>query len=246
MYSKIPMPKFEWKDDDMAHSLFFFPFVGLVIAALVVCINFIAPFCEIPVAVRVIITLLIPLMITGGFHADGFMDTEDAFNSYAPAEKKLEILKDPHIGAFACFALVKWLLAYAAAVTAILINEKCDLKVLLIFGMIFVFSRGLCGLTSLFFDKARKRGMLYEETKGKRVGIAVALLIQTAAAAAVMICSNAVYAAVVILAFAVFTVYYRWKVYREFGGVTGDTAGFFVTAGEVFIAAALAVCLYCI
>ena len=42
----------------------------------------------------------IPLLVTGGFHLDGYMDTMDALHSYQKKEKKLEILKDPHIGAF--------------------------------------------------------------------------------------------------------------------------------------------------
>lgn len=37
---------------------------------------------------------------------DGFMDTMDAFHSYQDKEKKLAILKDPHIGAFSVLMLV--------------------------------------------------------------------------------------------------------------------------------------------
>ena len=28
MYSKIPMPQFQWKDEDMRYALCFFPWVG--------------------------------------------------------------------------------------------------------------------------------------------------------------------------------------------------------------------------
>ena len=34
-YSKIPMPQFEWKEEDMRYSMCFFPWVGAVIGALV-------------------------------------------------------------------------------------------------------------------------------------------------------------------------------------------------------------------
>ena len=34
MYSKIPMPQFQWKDEDMRYTLCFFPWVGAVIGAL--------------------------------------------------------------------------------------------------------------------------------------------------------------------------------------------------------------------
>lgn len=40
-------------------------------------------------------------------------------------------------------------------------------------------------------------------------------------------------------AFAVFG-YYRWRSYREFGGITGDTAGYFLTLCEGAMAVAAA------
>ena len=244
MYSKIPMPVFEWKEDDMAHSLIFFPVVGAVIGGLVCIINLISPLSQLPVAVRIIVTMAIPLIITGGFHVDGFMDTEDALNSYAPAEKKLEILKDSHIGAFAVISLVKWLLIYAAAVTAILLSPNCDIKVFAAIGLTFVASRCLSGLTSLLLRKARKSGMLYEETRNDQKGTVICLVLELLAAGGFMLWLNVLSGAVVLLAFAIYTAYYRHIAYREFGGVTGDTAGFFLTTGEVIAAVALAASLY--
>ena len=46
----------------------------------------------------------------GGFHADGFLDVSDSLCSYGSREKKLEILKDPHIGAFAVIRLAVYYL----------------------------------------------------------------------------------------------------------------------------------------
>ena len=172
---------------------------------------------------------------------DGFMDTEDAMNSYAPKEKKLEILKDAHIGAFAVITLVKWLLAYSAAVTTIFLNDKFSYRVSVILGMTFVISRGLSGLTSLLFEKAKKNGMLYEETKNKQTGTIVALVIQLIIASAAAVYMNVLYGVVVIISFGLYTLYYRYKVNKEFGGVTGDTAGFFLTTAEVVSTVMLAI-----
>lgn len=60
-----------------------------------------------------------PLIITGGFHVDGFMDTMDALHSYQPRERKLEILKDSHIGAFSVIKLAEFGLIYVAALSQI-------------------------------------------------------------------------------------------------------------------------------
>ena len=228
----------------MSSGLAFFPLVGIVTGIPVVLINGIAPFNVLPVAVRIIVTLLIPLVITGGFHADGFMDTEDALNSYATAEKKLEILKDPNIGAFAVISLVKWMLAYAAALTAILLNEKTDLKILCVLGGGFVISRSLSGLTSVFFRKAKKNGMLYEETRHKNKAVTAMLVIWMVFAAAAMICASPVCGSCVILTYILYTIYYRYRVYKEFGGVTGDTAGFYLTTAEILSAVVLAMTVY--
>ncbi len=243
MYSKIPMPHFEWKDEDMSGSLMFFPFVGMVIGALVMAMNGLQVFAALPVAVRVILTMLIPLVVTGGIHVDGLMDTADAMNSFAEKEKKLEILKDPHIGAFAVISLVKWLLLYAAAITGILLSGKCDMGILMILGLTFVVSRCLSGLTSLYFKKAKKEGMLYEETRSGSKAVAAVLWILLVVSLGAMVIVKPLPGAVVAASFLLYTAIYRYRAYREFGGVTGDTAGYFLTSSEIVAAAALAIIL---
>lgn len=244
LYSKIPLPVFIWKEDDYSHSLVFFPIVGVVIGILIFFINCANSMETLPVAVRILITMVVPLVVTGGFHVDGFMDVEDALHSYAGREKKLEILKDPHVGAFAVISLLKWELGYGAAITAILLSRKCDMKVMLILGLTFVMSRCLSGLTSILFKKARDKGMLYDETKSNQKVAVVSLCIQLAMACVAALYFNPVYGAAVIAVFALYTAYYRYLAYREFGGVTGDTAGFFLTTGEIVSAVALAIVVY--
>ena len=175
---------------------------------------------------------------------DGFMDTEDALHSYAAPEKKLEILKDPHIGAFAVISLVKWLLIYGAAITSVLLSERTGRRVLAILGLSFVIGRCLLGLTSMFFPKAKKDGMLYEETKDRPQVVVILLVIQLLAASALTVWMDVLSGSLVLLTFALHTLYYRFMVYKSFGGVTGDTAGYFLTTGEILAAVVLAASLY--
>ena len=97
IYSKIPVPQFEWKEEDMEYMMCFFPWIGGVIGLFffgwaVLCEKFaVGNVCY------ALIGAAIPLMISGGFHVDGYMDTMDAFHSYQSREKKLEILKDSHM-----------------------------------------------------------------------------------------------------------------------------------------------------
>ena len=43
---------------------------------------------------------------------DGFLDTMDAIHSYGDRSRKLEILKDPHLGAFAVISFGVYMMLY--------------------------------------------------------------------------------------------------------------------------------------
>ena len=106
MYSRIPMPRFVWGSEDMKYHLIFFPWVGAVIGALEYGWYDLAFQMNINLIAYAIIAIIIPIIITGGFHLDGFMDTSDALASWGDKEKRLEILKDSHVGAFAVIYLI--------------------------------------------------------------------------------------------------------------------------------------------
>ena len=86
---------------------------------------------------------VLPVLVTGGIHLDGFCDTADALASHQDTEKKLQILKDPHMGAFAAIWLGCYFIAQLAlAVTAA--QMQADLTALA-FG--YCISRSLSGLS---------------------------------------------------------------------------------------------------
>ena len=62
---------------------------------------------------------LLPLLVTGGIHLDGFLDVADARSSHQSRARKLEILKDSHVGAFAVIAMGCYLLLYTALWSAV-------------------------------------------------------------------------------------------------------------------------------
>ena len=106
MYSRIPVPRFEWRKEDVRYLFCFFPWIGALIG---VCVYLWVGLCDaysIGSLCRTTGAAALSLLITGGFHADGFLDTMDAIHSYQPRERKLEILKDSHIGAFAVILFI--------------------------------------------------------------------------------------------------------------------------------------------
>ena len=58
-----------------------------------------------------------------------------------------------------------------------------------------------------------------------------------------MLLMNTILGIIVFITASVYLIYYRIKTKKEFGGITGDTAGFFVVTLEVVLAAVIA--LYC-
>lgn len=88
MYSKIPMPTVEWTEERMRHVMCFFPFVGMV-QGMVLGLWFylgLDLFGLDPLTVA-LAAAAVPLLVTGGIHMDGFMDTMDAIHSYGGREK---------------------------------------------------------------------------------------------------------------------------------------------------------------
>ena len=111
MYSRIPVPKVEWKEENRRYALGFFPLIGSVIGGLLILWRLICDKLGIGQFLFAAGAIFLPILITGGIHLDGFCDVNDSRASYADKEKRLEIMSDPHIGSFAvikiCLYLIK-------------------------------------------------------------------------------------------------------------------------------------------
>lgn len=236
MYSKIPVPQFEWKDEDMKYTLCFFPWVGAVIGGVVYLWKMLCDQFAIGELCYVLIGAAIPLLITGGFHVDGFMDTMDAFHSYQSKEKKLEILKDSHIGAFAVIMFAAYGLLYLGT-----FSQVRDDKLLQIVCAGFFLARCLSGIGVVSFPSAKKEGLLYLfASRAQKKIVKGSLYLQGILCAAFMLWRSLYAVGVIAAALAAFA-YYYFRCKKELGGITGDTAGYFVLICEGSMMAAAAV-----
>lgn len=239
IYSKIPVPIFNWEEKDMKYHLIFFPWIGAIIGAVLVGWRYLATYAGVGDIAYVLVATAIPLAITGGFHVDGYMDTMDAFRSYKSKEEKLKILKDPHIGAFSVIMLALLGFIYIAAFSEI------DKEVLVVYAASFYMARCLSGIAVIVFPSAKSDGMMHtfsSTVKGAK-GIVLALLvIQFVLGGVYMIALNPIVSAILIAVALVAFAYYWYKTRKELGGITGDTAGFFVTVAETAMAVAVAIC----
>lgn len=235
-YSKIPMPIFEWKDEDLRYSLCFFPWVGAVIGEGIWLWFRLSVRLGVNTLTYVLIAAAIPLLVTGGIHVDGYMDSMDAFHSYQLRERKLEILKDAHIGAFSVIMLGVFGLIYVAGFAQI-----TDSRTLLVFCFGFFLARCLSGIGVVSLPAAKNEGMLYRfASSAEQRWVKLVLYAQLVLCCGLMICISWK-SALVLIATALFSyAYYCYRSNRELGGITGDTAGYFVTIceGAMVVAAA--------
>lgn len=228
-YSIIPMPNFEWNEKNMKYAICFFPVVGAFCSVLIwilCCLGAVLKLSNFFVAA---IATCIPLLITGGIHMDGFMDTIDALFSHQEKEKRLEILSDPHCGAFAGIYCGIYLILNMAFLYEIYAGGN-----LLMVCPVYVLSRCVSSLCAVNLPNARKGGMLSSYTKNakpKTVNIVAALIASICVAGMLLI--SPLIGTVTILCGIVWTMLYCQIAKKKFGGVTGDTAGFFLQMFEL-------------
>lgn len=243
LYSRIPMPVFDWDEDNMKHVLSFLPLVGIVIGLLGFLYLKLCSLTEIPAFAGATGLLLIPVLVTGGFHADGFMDVQDALKSYGDREKKLDIMKDPHVGAFAVISILTASLIWLASLYLMAEKSMSEgrQELVYVYLALFCFVRGFCGISCIIYKKARDSGMLKTETGRLANADTMILIFWILLSWAVMLIFSIAAAVAAMALMILFTMWYGRMCDRNFGGVTGDTAGYFVVTGELVITALLAV-----
>lgn len=235
MYSRIPVPKVEWKEENRRYALCFFPLVGAVVGAVLLLWYHIADCFSAGKMLFAVICTALPVMITGGIHLDGFCDVNDALASCQSREKMLEIMKDHHIGAFAVIKLCIYLLLQAGIYSEI----SCFAEMLII-AMIPVRSRAWSALAAVTLPNARGNGSLasFAEPAHKRVTIASEIIYLLITSAAMIFCGGLSGIAEMLCGVIVF-LYYRRTSLKRFGGITGDTEGYFLQLFELITAAAV-------
>ena len=186
-----------------------------------------------PALVRGAGLCLLPLWVTGGIHLDGYCDTHDALASHAGPEKRQEILKDPHIGAFGVMRLCGYLL-----VSFVLWATLPDYAGVPIW-LSFVLSRCLSGLAVATFPLARGSGLAYTFAAAADKKRVARMLCVASVLLVLALCWFRLRGMGMALAALGIFVHYRRKSEREFGGLSGDLAGWFLQRAEMGMLAAL-------
>ena len=229
MFSAIPVPQFQWNEKNMRYTMCAFPLIGLVIG-LAWCVCGALP---LPGLAKAAGFALIPVWITGGIHLDGYADTCDALSSYGDREKKLGILKDPHCGAFAVIRLCSYFLAYFALCTCINFTPRVGA----LWTMALMLERALSGYAVAAFPMAKDTGLAHTfASAADKDKVRRWLDILSAALCVGIFCLGG--GGMILAALAALWRYYTVS-RKQFGGITGDLAGWFLQRAELWMLAVL-------
>ncbi|MBR3538783.1 MAG: adenosylcobinamide-GDP ribazoletransferase [Eubacterium sp.] len=233
LFSRIPVPQSVWKGEAPRYMLGFYPWVGAVIGGGEYLMY---RFLPVPVVAKALLMAVFPLILTGGIHVDGFMDTADAFHSYADRKKKLQILSDPHIGAFAVIRVLILAGLYLAGLIMFLSDPKDMIlqdNLAVCFALSFPLARCGSGLAVIYLPPAKEDGMAAGIKKdssymGNKVLLYTQALILIGAGAWI----SSLIMTMGVLALIFVTGYFVIARVRPLGGITGDLAGWYLTVSE--------------
>ena len=187
---------------------------------------------------------LIPVAATGGIHLDGLCDTCDALCSFGDREKRLAILKDPHVGAFGPLWLMAFLLAEVGCFAQI--YDRPVLLPLACTG--FAFARAMGGRKVVASPCAKDSGLAHIFAKNSDKRAVSRMLVAEFVLFAVLLglwiyrVPHALAAAkVLVIVLVAWYAVHEHISRRVFGGVTGDLAGFCISLSELITLAAAAI-----
>ena len=231
MYSKIPMPQCEWNEENMAYVMCFFPWIGVAIGGVTWLWGTFGTYLGLSSAFYTVILTLIPWFLTGGIHLDGLLDTADAMSSWQERERRLEILKDSHAGAFAIIVCCGYFLA------AFGIWTEAGAEDIGVLAVGFILSRALNGFGICTFPCAKNSGLAATFAQAAdRKRCQIVLVIEILLCIAGMLLIDPLRGTTAAVAAVVVCLCCRRMAIKTFGGITGDIQGFFLQICELAMA----------
>lgn len=215
--------------EDFGRSVKTFPLVGLVLGLIYAGAAWLLLHSVGQSPLTAAVLTILPILMTGGLHADGFMDTMDGVLSCRDRERMLEIMKDSRVGsmgvsAFVCLMLLDfgavWTVASALLPEAMLVAPVAARTAVVAAVAYFPYARN-AGMGKEFADYASWRTVAF--------ALGTALLLFAAGFLSGWL-SLLPFAALVVgfLALLWLARYYT----RVLGGLTGDVYGTLITLTE--------------
>ena len=231
MFCSIPFPGNIWDEKARDKMLLFLPVVGLEIGAIWAFLAWLCKVLNLPVLVKGLILSVYPYLVTGFIHLDGYMDVTDAVKSYRSLERRREILKDSHVGAFAVIGIVLLLLAQFAFMASA--KENADFRIL-----VFVPAVSRCCSALAVTALKPMNTSQYADQKKPKSRIMILISMTALFVTAGFLCCG--HYGFVLVGCLVGYGIALWKAYRSLEGMNGDISGYSLSIAELCAAAVYA------
>ncbi|MBU0679787.1 MAG: adenosylcobinamide-GDP ribazoletransferase [Proteobacteria bacterium] len=212
----LPFGAGEVRPEDMERSVVFFPAAGLVIGALLTLVAWLGQLVDMGNLALAVVLVGCSAWLSRGLHLDGVADLCDGFGGSFEASRRLEIMKDSHIGAFGVVGLIMVLLFKVASLEQLLASPENLLTV----GMVPVVARFTMLVTAFKARYPRQAG-----TGHFMVGRVSLSMLLGAAFFLTPLVLLAWQGLAILLACLVPALWLRMKANQTLGGVTGDVLG---------------------
>lgn len=169
---------------------------------------------------------LLTIIITGGIHLDGWMDTSDALFSFRDPKKRLEIMADPRIGAFGVLSVIVLLATKLFFIYEIIWRLEAMTYLLII--AVPLFGKLLMGMIISLVPLAKDDGFGHLFQRAKKSSTLWMYPLYVLISLLVVVTWNEAALIPFIVMFIVTLIIYlglRKRIIRAFGGITGDIAG---------------------
>lgn len=231
MFSIIPMPRLDWKPENMRWMLAVLPLVGVVCGLALCGWYWLCRALGFGALLFAAGMTILPLLISGGIHMDGFGDTVDALASHADPERKREILKDAHVGSFAVVFTVVYLIAYFAFASELYVGWTA----VILLAIQQVLARAVGAFAGVAFPKSASHGTLFAfaDSASKR---SAGVLIGWMAVSAIVLIWLSVPAGIVTVVIALLCLLGLHRMSeRQFGGMSGDLSGYIIMLSSLLM-----------
>lgn len=229
MFTIIPTPYIEWDDEGAKNMMKFYPIIGLIVGGIWSSVYYLIDALNISSVLKCVIIMIVPFCITGMLHLDGFMDVCDAIFSRRERKEKIRILKDSSTGAFSVISLVMLFFLQFGGIYSVL--EKNVTSFILIIIPIISRSTVAYFLLSRATIKESTLGTYFKKGTNiqDRIIMLVSLLMMLIVSYVLLNIKGIILVASITLGITAAVN----KCRKEFGGISGDVAGFALVIGEV-------------
>ena len=173
---------------------------------------------------------------TGGLHLDGWMDASDAFFSYRDKQKRLEIMKDPRIGAFGALSVIVLLSARFLFIYEITLQTVASTYILI--ALIPFLSKSVMGILLIKVRAAKEDGLgtLFKKASTPYTLWVYPVYMVIVFSGSLLLLAEALSGALALLLMTMVVLFIvARKVVKWFGGITGDVLGASVEGVEIVL-----------